>query len=481
MFASRTLTNAQYYAASPERMADAIAQLAALVMGVSDESTQATWHVRPSTGSDANNGLTSASPVATGVELSNRLGRYNRIAQATTVNLPEGLPATDALSLIVVFDDLNASGAGILAKGGVKTTLGTGTFTSAPTAENPATNTTWSVVNSALPSANSWAALVGKRIRITSGPRVGLMAWILKDLGSKTARTSEWAVVDAWPGLSVTLGTPQSGDAYAVEDLQQVSLGAIDTLFQNIDYNDPGFPNISFQDLEIRDAGLFQPRSLADIRFYGCTVVPQLDASYCQYALALNTHFVNGIVVNHGGQCVAYAGSSFGDCVASTGGQFRPDGNFIAQGANIMSLDTGGLVLGKCAALDSDSGIVSVGGGAIQLTGGPFGAGVCWGSGGSGNGLTLAPGGKVMISGFNPSNRFYITGANGDYSGGTDVGDPFDASPLMYAFDSSASPPGWTTGRTCTWANYFAAIADGGFAQSAHHPGNNTMICRQYT
>lgn len=122
----------------------------------------------------------------------------------------------------------------------------TGTCTTWINAVTTTSPSSYGFTDSALPANNSFSALVGSRIRITSGPRAGLCMSIMKDQSTntmtpavnKTARIAPPFTAGplTYPYLpfSATLTVPVIGDSYVVESVPNI--GSIQ-FTGKIDYN----------------------------------------------------------------------------------------------------------------------------------------------------------------------------------------------------------------------------------------------------
>lgn len=226
---------------------------------------QTRWYIDPLHGKDTNKGDSPSKALLSHEELENRLGHYNTwnpIAGLVKVYIMGDLPATDQINLLSVLSRNTL----IIYKAYQPVVISSGTITSMVDI-NPDSNQAYELRDSSKTN-NFWADKVGKRIRITSGAALGdaksLTAWVVKDLGNKTARISHWMAMydEVW---SYSGGSsPQVGDHYAIEALPKVNVGAIDlkgNAYQDLVYNDDGnhYPinALVFNDLEINDGGMY--------------------------------------------------------------------------------------------------------------------------------------------------------------------------------------------------------------------------------
>lgn len=164
---------------------------------------QLTWHLKPVTGNDENNGATANTAIKTIAELMRRLPR-TRI-NTYTVNLLESISTSEILLLDGLSDFL-----GYVNFVGIRTQVATGSVT-ATDAYNSATKQDGTITDSA--KANDfWAAHLGRLVVLTSGANVGAWAWVDKNFaGTKKCRVSMFWNMDLFDVVS-----PQVGDTYAI-------------------------------------------------------------------------------------------------------------------------------------------------------------------------------------------------------------------------------------------------------------------------
>lgn len=145
----------------------------------SNALTQAIWYINSATGNDNRTGKTSAQALKTEKELQRRWGCcaiLNPAGNDVTVNM-SGLPSTDTVN----FDINLAPGKNLYFKSTGVVNLHSGTVT-AQTSLNRAVNQQWEFTDAALPTADFWSGMLGKRVRLTSGANAGAIAYILSDL-----------------------------------------------------------------------------------------------------------------------------------------------------------------------------------------------------------------------------------------------------------------------------------------------------------
>jgi hypothetical protein len=184
------------------------------------------WHVNPSSGSDTASGTTSGTALKTAQQLAQRRAGCAVISQVTVYvhgTLNTGDWAT--------FPSIGPTGYEVWSCDGAATVLRTGTLTGAGAVSG---NTAAFVQDSSanFSTACNGGSCAGYRIRITSGARVGAIAWIGYVVSNTEVRTSGFTI-DPWiatpttrpaPGYaSLTTASVQGGDPYVIEQL--ASLG----------------------------------------------------------------------------------------------------------------------------------------------------------------------------------------------------------------------------------------------------------------
>jgi hypothetical protein len=181
----------------------------------SDILSQAAWYIS-TTGNDNNSGQTAATAIRTHAELMSRIAGQE-INVTVTIHVLNNALATEDCHVVW---NIGPEG-NVRYLGYATSVLATGSIT-AKTDLDEATNVPFDITDAAL--SDSWTALglVNGRLRITSGARAGAVAWVMKDLGAKKARVSQWKQT-AWP-ITNNYPTvfPQIGDPYVVETLSAI-------------------------------------------------------------------------------------------------------------------------------------------------------------------------------------------------------------------------------------------------------------------
>lgn len=196
---------------------------------------QAEWYINATTGSDDNDGKSSETALATLREWSRRTGTA-RLLQAATIYMETDLDETG-------FDfhgDYSTGGVTLI---GTRTVIGTGSFTGVQVYDDSVSpGDDGQVTDAALPVSWTASGFVGQMVVITSGANAGATAWIVSDLGAKTARFSPFFNLATFNFVD-----PQVGETYEIVTLPRLQGGWASLLhfglltFSSIDmYGVPG-------------------------------------------------------------------------------------------------------------------------------------------------------------------------------------------------------------------------------------------------
>lgn len=180
---------------------------------------QATWYVDYAAGSDEATCADASNPCQTIREISYRLGGL--LTQPTTINLVgTSWPATDPLSLLTLTVNWNTtlspSTPPSLTILGTVTTTRTGTIATAAVPV-PASNLASQVSDTGDAGTTNWTADVSSMLVVTSGAASGAFAWVLKDIGSNTARLTRWTLI-----TGATSAAPSAADTYKIATVTTV-------------------------------------------------------------------------------------------------------------------------------------------------------------------------------------------------------------------------------------------------------------------
>ena len=441
-----------------------------------------TIYVDPVNGNDSGNGSITA-PYKTG-------GKAASVVQGVTftgplvVNLLGDLPATD----VTAFRSIRfAQGSGAHSINGTPQNVAgsASTCTSGTTASNPASNVAWAFEDTGKASSY-FAAYLGYRIRITSGPRAGTSATIIKDLGSSRCRITQPFANDLVSG-TWTPSTIVSGDAYELQRGSVIPWGAADFTGsgdENVTFtvNDLCFaavtPQYAWTLLSVK--GVQHQLNRCDFPGpdfdFGPITSGPLGISYS------GDPFIYGILANCSmqGQAVVaqsdlgiVGGALWNNGAAinvSSGGTIILDNDVILQ-----TVDWGGpgtvtdlgssLLIGQAAFFDNVGHGLVVGPGEtciLQDAIANFGGGPhrLWGAGNSGYGVNVQAGGRLVCQATIPT----LTGTLGDFALGGTATNAFGVSPTTGAVVGPT---------TTTWAHLGTTLGAGtGFGGTALNPVN---------
>jgi len=260
--------------------------------------TRTTWYMGTgtTTANDENDGQLATTPIATWAELNRRLaGQYNN---DMTINMQAAPGSPDVVSTGGVVEILavphrapNGNLPTILITGPTPVNSFTGTVTSASGA-SPAANSAPSLQDTGV---SSWTPFVGKLVRVLSGAQAGTIAWIAKDVGSNTARVSEWLATSG--GYSIA----PAGATYEVVSLAtgitgfNLPFSTFSTTFSL------ARPLITFQNLHInQNSGI---STAPAVRFHSCAVLASYAPAYGMWQL-------HGSLFNTGSS-LFYIGNNF--------------------------------------------------------------------------------------------------------------------------------------------------------------------------
>lgn len=458
---------------------------------------QANWFIDPNTGDDENDGQTSGTALQTISELVRRFGVRASLrppvdgaagSRLITINILDSLPPEDVFNIDWVITPETT----VWIKGGVASVDVTGTFTSV-TAMNPSANQATEITDSSL--VGTWTPQINRRVRITSGPRVDAWAWIAKDLGSQTARTSAFNTFESltsasgpqgtFGGSHVTPVTPQVGDAYAIERMFEVTIGNFNvTIEASTDQINFWPASIWFGELTITGPATLPESLVINVQSGGASQ-PSLTTYSCVVGLligtvsqadtyaSVNDNYAKGII-SRSGFCSRVAGLTQ-ELFAGDEGVLASCRDHLCQHAPVR----GRVTISSIAVFDVTSDapfgygqhaiIVTEGGinqtdahSILNMTGGfinvtpyanivPSDTMRVWGSGNGGVGVYVPCGGEFIYS--CATSALTITGSSGDFMLGDSVGGNVrNFNDTTGAFTAQFAP---------TWANLAAAFGVG--------------------
>lgn len=201
------------------------------------------WYINATTGSDDNDGKTSATALASFREWSRRTGTATLLGP-TTVYIETDLdePTTFAFRGSYLLQGLTVIG--------TRTVIGTGTFSGVQDYDDSVSpGDDGQITDAALPVSWTDSGFVEKLIVLTSGANPGALAWVVKDLGAKTARTTPF-----WNPGTFAFIDPQVGEDYEVVTIPRLANGLAvmshrgRIVFQSIDFDGGTFLSSFGQD-----------------------------------------------------------------------------------------------------------------------------------------------------------------------------------------------------------------------------------------
>jgi hypothetical protein len=453
-------------------------------------ATQLAWYIDPSNGAanDENSGLTALLPLKTALELYRRTkgldlsaGQYNFYIISDIV-----FPG-DALML-----DVTANQAstflfhGSATPGNGKTVLYTSVAgMTAKLDQSQGTNVRNQITDAAVPTG-TWAgaglistsAASNKRIRLTTGTKIGRICWPQKDSGAGKVDTS--ALINVVPYLTAPVGgnpTRQNMDGneqFVVESL--VSVGFTDLLIRR---RDNGAVN-TFGIGTTLESLYFPTFQLAlrpgeQYSFVGCAGVYLSDYGSSTENL-ISAIWLIGCHVR-GGPAKAGAYWTFWGChhtgtVTCNAGSLCGFGlSCIAQGKPLVLVNTGAVVSVGCAAsFDSDTDGFQVHGTMSSLynvADSSADAALLWGTGATKYGVRVRAGCSLCVR--DGTAQPVVTG-------GTAPNDFFlDPAGTARAWDDGAGV--YQAALSTTWAHLFAALGAGtGFGKNCFNLTNGARV-----
>lgn len=358
---------------------------------------QPTWVINPSTGDDEATGVDAGHPIRSHAELARRWSMQAgpaKLDQATTVTYTGALLGSDIVSFNVGFGE-----AGGLNVFGTPTSPASGAFTGV-TAINRGTQTFQAVTDSGL--VGGFTPYVGTHmLRIVGGPRAGSTAWVAKDLGGGSARTSRWVKYSLTTLAPTSAGmAPQVGDAYQVLLPTQVTMGDVrvqaydDTVFATstkiINLIDM-FGHAAVQNTQLLGGGMGFIKT-ANCRFDALRIGGVLAVLHGCNIFGVTPD--QGFRVLGGAFVFTYAALSQRGGFIAPGGFLEYDLDSLLQGAAFVNVQ-GHLQIGTMACFDGISGggiFVSGPSGKAQSTADQDGADLLWGTNNIGRGIVLTSG-----------------------------------------------------------------------------------------
>jgi hypothetical protein len=460
--------------------------------------TQAQWYINALTGDDSNDGLTPATALKTHQELECRyegnlaqppveiLPPFGVPARPVRVTLLTDLPASDPIGLqTTVGPDV------VFLYQGAATVVRTGTMDTFADKDR-ALNIPQTFFDAAYTPADLYA-----RIRITSGPRAGTMAY-LADESEGTVVTSDWSIPAPAPFPGVSPLSPEDGDEFAIESLTKATLKGDWNVGRSATSTAFSLVGICFSDIEFDDAtpagtSLINGASAGGVtfQFHACRVRPYLIMADT-YSFLINTACLRGVCY-HTGFNFILGGATF-DIGPQPGGDIgRPHCINVEFGAGGI-IDFDHMCYGGPALIISESymyvGTMSVFKAKTVIFPGPFpinttgfgatiytfgtlqmgrffsGATALWGNQNEAKGVLVDGTGAFKWDGFYPPSITGLAGVNKDFA--------LDGNPAGLTYDVSTTtdgnPPAFVTYRANLWGNLTTPIGGGGFNSNPGFP-----------
>ncbi len=441
------------------------------------------WYIDSVSGFDTNDGLTSGTPFKTFSKLLATWGSAPTLKPTggtLTVHYLNSAPITDSVTTHL-FDLAPDTVLVFKSESSAITTAASGTITSITTHSG---NTPWKVTDISM----TWTPHVGKRARITSGPRVGTIFGIVKDEGANVARITQPVIPSAvgagYAGL--TLSTVQAGDPYVIENFPNLYIGEVAGVGRHDGSSTSVAGAIYFENFYFRNAGLgsIEIRQTTSINFVDCRFEPTALVELADTALFDTCMFDGGLIaalgfisINAGGILAVNALIPGVAVDAEAQSIFSFGMSTIVQGGSVHASDGGFIQV-----LDEGLGVYDSPEDGIQV-GTPNNApteaslevlGRLFGSGNTGYGVRIGAGCKMLWDGVGADPYAgivpTITGSLGDAAFGLNENKGWVFNPGIGQYASKAI--------SLTWANISTSIASGGFGGSANHPQLGACILR---
>jgi hypothetical protein len=459
--------------------------------------TQAQWYIDAVTGSDTNDGLTPATALQTHAELECRYEGNLALPPEEIFDGPFG-PTPIRPVRVTFLTDLPSSD-----PVGLQTTLGPDVvflYSAAATITRTSniaafSNYSRTAVQKTQTFTDAGFApgdfLEHVRLRISSGPRAGAVAYLAGDLGAGEVATLNWAIPSSAPFPGVTPIVPQDGDEFVVETLVSFTLKGDWLVGRSANSTAFSLVGICFTDLEFSDATpaavtLINGRSAGGLTFqtFGCRVRPYFIIAEA-YSFHSNSAFLRAVCM-HNGFNFLLGGGAF-DIGPQPGGDIgRPhcvnvefgagvilDLDFMCYGGPAIIVSESYCYVGTAAvfgakALPFGEGIIPTTGFGITLY--TFGTMQChpfftgdaklWGDQNESKGVLVDSTSAFKWDGFNLPSITGLAGVNKDWALDGDTA----ATTYEESTTTDGDPPAYVTYRPNLWANLALSIGSGGFS-----------------
>lgn len=460
--------------------------------------TQANWYIDSINGNDQNDGSTNSKALKTHAEFARRLGNNNILApdyqlflgsipfRLVSVNILNDLPFSDPIMVNCILGQDT-----ILSYSATpKTPIATGTINGLIT-KNRSSNQPYTIINNTI----DWTANLYKRLRISSGPRAGAMAYALEHVDGYDGYciTSDWSIPNPAPLPGLTPIVPQIGDTFVIEDLVKCNMGAFNvsitgnnsSIFQ---FNCIAFSNLEFQQPDNGALDLVLPDLSVAVMLNGCRFAcfPGFHggALFVDNTCFLAAGFFWDTLLIQNGGCAVVANAatpSFGlakNYVFYGNSFVLLDADFMTYNSPMIHVGPGGAraLLGYVGCFKAQfsvevGGLDHPGNGVMIFSSADVinktlssGGNAIWGSGNTSHGIFVEANSFFGYTTTVPT----VTGTAGDFALGKET------QTQSYAFNPATQA--YTTARNNTWTNISTSIDSGGFGGSAVDPRTGARL-----
>jgi len=282
--------------------------------------------------------------------------------------------------------------------------------------------------------------------------------WIVSGVGSATASCSRPVTT------GMTAGAIASGHAYQIRRGTQLMTATASIPVSSgglVTFNDFAFSTIGI------DGAVYNRCSFA-ITSSGGTLNNCFGHAFVQTNAIGFLSLVAGVLVSTSGDELTAPVTLSGDTYVTGAGLLM--GNTFYSSVFVTPGIGAGVQIN-----DSDNGVLVVTPEALVFSTSSPSNPLIWGNGNVQFGMLVQPGGSITV-GDEPATLPTVTGTSGDFAF---LGPNGVLAAVARAWDDSVgayTEAGGPATRTCTWANFAAAIGAGGFNFQAHNPATNAQI-----
>ena len=321
----------------------------------------ATWFIDAVGGDDENDGQTAGTALQHAAELSRRQGPSARLQPPMDASAFSRLCVIQFLSSTAeddVFDVdwVLSQDTTVWIRGGVDTVDLSGTFT-AVGAMTPATNTPQTITD----GATVWTPHLGKRIRITAGPRINSWSWIAKDQGAGVARTGSFlqcailaSASSDGPQNGAAAGfipvIPVIGDAYSIESLRRIVLGVFKVSYEgSTDSGSIYLPSVWLGELDISSGDLAASTTISFLSANSTFTPITNQPSFATYSMVARQQVASIVEMVSQNDCWRFGGIILGGVTVKLGGVTVS----VPDGFSGIDCTLGTLILGEDSLLQA--------------------------------------------------------------------------------------------------------------------------------